>query len=305
MYHGIINIYKEKGFTSHDVVAVLRGILKQKKIGHTGTLDPEATGVLPVCLGKGTKVAGLLTDKNKAYRTTFLLGQETDTQDHTGTVINEAPWSHVTEDLIQQAIAKFTGPIDQVPPMYSALKVNGKKLVDLAREGITVERKSRSIVIHAIEDVVIDLPRISMTVKCSKGTYIRTLVRDIAEALETCGHMIALERLVSGPFDLSDALTLDEVKDLVAEGTVNEVIASIDSMFSELEQVVIGLDFYNLLDNGNKLPEESFVKSVDLVDQKQFNVYNEERDYMGIYEWNHKDQLLVPIKFFSIRQERD
>ncbi len=305
MYHGIINIYKEKGFTSHDVVAVLRGILKQKKIGHTGTLDPEATGVLPVCLGKGTKVAGLLTDKNKTYRTTFVLGQETDTQDHTGTVTNEASWSHVNDGLIQLVITKFTGPIDQVPPMYSALKVNGKKLVDLAREGITVERKSRSIVIHAIEDVVIDLPRISMTVKCSKGTYIRSLVRDIAEALDTCGHMVELERLMSGSFNLEDALTLDEVKILVADGTIKDVITPVDSMFSELERVVIANGFYNLLDNGNKLPEESFVKSIDLVDQKQFNVYNEEREYMGIYEWNHKDQLLVPIKFFCIRQERD
>ena len=303
MYHGIINIYKEKGYTSHDVVAVLRGVLGQKKIGHTGTLDPEATGVLPVCLGKGTKVAGLLTDKDKAYIVTFKLGQETDTQDHTGSVVNELAWD-VTEKQVLKAIEGFVGPIDQIPPMYSAIKVKGKKLYDLAREGITIERKSRSIVIHEIRDIKIDLPLITMTVQCSKGTYIRTLCRDIAESLGTCGHMTALERIQSGDFTLESALTIEEVKAHVTQGSLHQHLVAVSHMFDQYEGLVIKENFYKLLDNGNKLPEESFVEKVVVLDGKRFNVYNGERDYIGIYEWNATKALLVPIKLFFIRRER-
>ena len=144
---GLINVYKERGFTSHDVVAKLRGILKQKKIGHTGTLDPEAEGVLPVCLGKATKVCELLTDKDKTYQAVLLLGMETDTQDTTGTVTARAPVTASEED-VREAVQSFTGSYDQIPPMYSALKINGKKLHDLARAGKEVERKARTVQIH-------------------------------------------------------------------------------------------------------------------------------------------------------------
>lgn len=303
MYHGIINIYKEKGYTSHDVVAVLRGILGQKKIGHTGTLDPEATGVLPVCLGKGTKVAGLLTDKDKVYRVTFKLGQETDTQDHTGTVINEMSYD-VTNEQVLAAIELFVGPIEQIPPMYSALKVNGKKLYELAREGKSIERKSRSIVVHEINEIQVTLPSITMTVHCSKGTYIRTLCRDIAESLGTCGHMTALERTQSGNFTLESALTLAQVKVYKDLGSIREHLVPIDHMFGHFTTIVIKESYYKLLDNGNKLPKQSFTEEVDLLDGQRFNVYNGERDYIGIFEWNATKALLVPIKIFFIRQER-
>lgn len=304
MYHGIINVYKEKGYTSHDVVAILRGVLKQKKIGHTGTLDPEATGVLPICLGKGTKVAGMLTDKDKTYRTSFILGQETDTQDHTGAVVNELAWD-VTEKQVMDTLASFTGPIDQVPPMYSAVKVNGRKLYDLAREGKTVERKSRSIVIHNIKDVTIDLPMISMTVQCSKGTYIRTLCRDIAEHMGTCGHMTSLERVQSGSFLLETAKSLDEIKEYTAEGSIQAYIIPVDWMFADYDSVIINKSYDKLLENGNKMPEQSFVTAIDKVDSRRYNVYNEEGDYMGLYEWNDSKQLLVPIKLFFIRKRED
>ncbi len=303
MYHGIINIYKEKGYTSHDVVAVLRRILNQKKIGHTGTLDPEATGVLPVCLGRGTKVAGMLTDKDKAYRTTFLLGEETDTQDHTGTVIKTMPWQ-VEEDQVVNIINGFVGPIEQVPPMYSAIKVDGRKLYDYAREGIEVKRKVRNVVIHTIEDVQIDLPRISMTVQCSKGTYIRTLCRDIAEALGTCGHMVALERLQSGMFKLQTAVTLDAVREAIEDNRISDFITAVDEFFCDLEALVIKDGFKKMMDNGNKLPSESFVRENEPVDGERFNVYNGLRDYMGVYEWNGHQKLLVPITFFNIPKER-
>ena len=148
--NGILNVYKEPGFTSHDVVAKLRGICKQKKIGHTGTLDPEASGVLPVCLGNATKLCDLLTDKDKEYRAVLLLGVETDTQDTTGQILAEKEVNAGEED-VRSAILSFVGPYDQIPPMYSALKVNGQKLCDLARKGQVVERKSRRITIHSIE----------------------------------------------------------------------------------------------------------------------------------------------------------
>ena len=172
--NGIINVYKEKGYTSHDVIAKLRGICHQKKIGHTGTLDPDAQGVLPVCLGSATKVCGMLTDQDKVYEAVLLLGVETDTQDSSGTILRKAEVTS-SEAQIRQVISLFTGSIQQVPPMYSALKVNGKKLCDLAREGIEVERTPRQIQIYQIEILNICLPRVHLRVHCSKGTYIRTL----------------------------------------------------------------------------------------------------------------------------------
>ena len=187
MIHGILNVYKEQGYTSHDVVAKLRGITKQKKIGHTGTLDPDAEGVLPICLGSATKICSLLTDRSKTYRTVLLLGQTTDTQDVSGNCLESRSVSHLTESQVKEAILKFEGEYEQVPPMYSALKVNGKKLYELAREGKTVERSARKVVIHDIKIEKIELPRVWMEVSCSKGTYIRTLCNDIGGVLGTGG----------------------------------------------------------------------------------------------------------------------
>ena len=178
MKSGIINVYKEKGFTSFDVVAKLRGILRTKKIGHTGTLDPDAEGVLPVCIGRATKVCDILTDKDKIYEAVMLLGVETDTQDTSGEVLKELPVTS-SEDEVKAATLSFVGEYAQVPPMYSALKVDGKKLYELAREGKTVERKARNVEILSIEILEVNLPRVRMVVHCTKGTYIRTLCHDI------------------------------------------------------------------------------------------------------------------------------
>ena len=182
MYNGIINVYKESGFTSHDVVAKLRGILHQKKIGHTGTIDPEATGVLPVCLGNATRLCDMITDKSKEYRAVLLLGISTDTEDATGKILSRKA-VNVTAKDIEKTINSFVGKYNQVPPMYSALKVNGQKLCDLARKGVEIERKPREVFIYDIIIEKIDIPEVTMTVKCSKGTYIRSLCRDIGEKL--------------------------------------------------------------------------------------------------------------------------
>ena len=218
MINGILNIYKEKGYTSHDVVARLRGIVGQKKIGHTGTLDPDAEGVLPVCLGRATKVCDLLTDKDKTYETVLLLGKTTDTQDITGTVLSERSPDGVTEDEVLDCIRHFIGEYDQIPPMYSALKVGGKKLYELAREGKTVERKSRRVMIYDIRIKEICLPRIRMEVECSKGTYIRTLCHDIGESLGVGGCMESLLRTRVGRFCLEESLRLADVEDHAKNG---------------------------------------------------------------------------------------
>ena len=183
MIHGVLNVYKGKGYTSHDVVAKLRGITGQKKIGHTGTLDPDATGVLPVCLGKATKLCDMLTDKDKTYEAVLLLGVSTDTQDAGGEVLGTSDTAGLGEKEVREAIQSFVGGYDQVPPMYSALKVGGKRLYELAREGKVVERKARPVDIYQIRVLKMDLPRVWMEVSCSKGTYIRTLCHDIGEKL--------------------------------------------------------------------------------------------------------------------------
>ena len=224
MIHGIINVYKEKGFTSHDVVAKLRGIVGQKKIGHTGTLDPDATGVLPVCLGKATKLCDLLTDKNKTYEAVLLLGKTTDTQDITGEVLEEKSTEALTEEKVREAIEGFIGDYEQIPPMYSALKVNGKKLYELAREGKVIERKARPVKILDIQILEIDLPKVRMEVSCSKGTYIRTLCHDIGEKLGCGGCMESLIRTRVSTFRIEDAKTLDEIEALKQEGKLAELL---------------------------------------------------------------------------------
>lgn len=228
MIHGIINVYKEKGFTSHDVVAKLRGIVGQKKIGHTGTLDPDATGVLPVCLGKATKLCDLLTDKNKTYEAVLLLGKTTDTQDITGEVLEEKSTEALTEEKVREAIEGFIGDYEQIPPMYSALKVNGKKLYELAREGKVIERKARPVKILDIQILEIDLPKVRMEVSCSKGTYIRTLCHDIGEKLGCGGCMESLIRTRVSTFRIEDAKTLDEIETLKQEGKLAELLVPIE-----------------------------------------------------------------------------
>lgn len=257
MIHGIINIYKEPGYTSHDVVAKLRGILKQKKIGHTGTLDPAAEGVLPVCLGKGTKLCDMMTDKRKTYRAVMLLGIETDTQDTTGTVLRQSSTGELTEEQVRQAALGFIGHYEQIPPMYSALKVNGKKLYELARQGKEVERKARPVEIYSLEIEKIELPRVTMSINCSKGTYIRTLCYDIGRVLGCGGCMEKLVRTKVDRFEITESLRLDEVEALTASGRLEEKVVPVDQMFSSLPEFVSeGEELDRLLHNGNFFPRE-------------------------------------------------
>ena len=292
---GIINIYKEAGYTSHDVVAKLRGILHQKKIGHTGTLDPDAVGVLPVCLGKATKLCDMLTEKDKQYRTVMQLGIETDTQDISGTITAEHPVD-VSEEQVCQAIMDFVGEYDQLPPMYSALKKNGKKLYELAREGIVVERETRRITIHEIEIEKIGLPYVTMLVDCSKGTYIRTLCHDIGQRLGCGAAMAQLVRTRSGMFSLEDAVTLKQTEELRDAGTLGEHILPVKQILSYLPAFIRGKDHEKALMNGNQL-KSGWGRAPQGMAETMM-VLDSEENLIGVYEWKKDTGMLHPKKMF-------
>lgn len=294
MYHGIINVYKEKGYTSHDVVAKLRGITKQKKIGHTGTLDPDAEGVLPVCLGCATKVCDLLTDRDKVYRTVLLLGRDTDTQDISGTVLKEKAVEGLTEEQVIQSVKSFIGEYAQIPPMYSAIKINGKKLYELAREGKTVERKARNVTIHDIRILKIDLPRIEMEVFCSKGTYIRTLCHDIGEKLGFGGCMEKLLRTKVGNFWLEDSIRLSEIEEKRNLNVLQEIIMPVDSVFDQFPKVQIGADLEKKLQNGNPFQ----IKQEAAEDGQKVRVYDSNGHFAAVYQYVEKEKCFRPVKMF-------
>lgn len=296
MINGIVNIYKEKGYTSHDVVAVLRKVVGQKKIGHTGTLDPDATGVLPVCLGRATKVCELLTDHDKTYKALLLLGKTTDTQDISGEVLEERDPGDLTEEEVRSCIESFIGEYDQIPPMYSALKVNGKKLYELAREGKTVERKSRKVQIHGIRILEMNLPHVRMEVDCSKGTYIRTLCHDIGEKLQVGGCMEELERTKVGRFLKEDAVTLDEVRQKMEQGEGAELFTPLDQIFAELPAVTVTDAKAWMSYNGNDLPERFLLEKEAWTDGQEVRVYDSRKNFIGLYQYR------APKKLFHIKK---
>ena len=296
MVNGIINVYKEKGYTSFDVVAKMRGIFGQKKIGHTGTLDPDAQGVLPVCLGKATKVCDLLTDKDKVYKATMLLGIQTDTLDISGKVCNKAV-VNVTKQQVRDVISTFVGTIEQVPPMYSALKVNGKKLYELAREGKTIERKARKVSIYDITIDEICLPEVVMTVSCSKGTYIRSLCDDIGTKLGCYGCMKDLLRTKVACFDIGDAYKISEIEKLK-----ESIVLPVDMLFENIPAVNTVLMAQKLIENGNRIPAEMINadgnKQRKYDDEGRYRIYNPEDSFVGIYTYKAETDDFKPVKIF-------
>ncbi len=274
MQSGIININKEAGFTSFDVVAKLRGILHIKKIGHTGTLDPQATGVLPICIGKATKVCSLLTDTDKTYTATMLLGQSTDTYDVFGNVTEKREVTTTPEE-VQRVIDSFVGETEQIPPMYSAIKINGKKLYELARQGKVVERKPRRVTIYNEETLSIELPRVKFKVDCSKGTYIRSLCNDIGNELGTLGCMEELVRNRVGNFRLEDSYKISDIEKMMSEGTIGDAIIPIDKVFEKHPKRCVVDTATKLCINGAKL------KGSDLV-ETNLNEFIQVSDTIGL-----------------------
>ena len=283
MINGILNIYKEKGYTSHDVVARLRRIAGQKKIGHTGTLDPDAEGVLPVCLGRATKVCDMLTDRDKTYEAVLLLGKTTDTQDISGTVLSECSTEDLDPERAAECILGFVGEYDQVPPMYSALKVNGRKLSELAREGKTVERKSRRVVIRSIRILEMELPRVRMEVTCSKGTYIRTLCQDIGEQLGVGGCMESLLRTRVGRFRVEESIRLDAVAEAADEGRLKELVIPLDTMFEDCRKIVIDGRWASMAYNGNFFQKKHLTERGDFLPGERCRVYDTKGRFIAVY----------------------
>lgn len=280
--NGILCINKPEGFTSFDVVAKLRGILRTKKIGHAGTLDPMATGVLPVFVGNATKACDIMPDSSKAYRASFRLGQQTDTQDSTGNIIRTSEVNCSKADVIS-VLPDFTGDIMQIPPMYSAVSVNGKRLYELARQGIEVERKPRRITVSSLilEEFSENTGEGVFYVECSKGTYIRTLINDIGELLGCGGIMTALVRTVSNGFSLSDSVTLDEVQKYADEGRAGELFMPVECVFEEFPSVCLDKRCTELYRNGVKL----FAEKINIPDSDEsvrYRVFSYEKKFMGL-----------------------
>ncbi len=247
---GVLVVNKEADWTSHDVVAKVRGLLGRIKVGHAGTLDPAATGVLPVLVGRATRVAEYLMEWDKEYRAVLRLGDTTDTQDATGKVLARTDASEIRGETIQETIARFRGPQWQVPPMYSAVKVGGRPLYKAARAGETVERAERQIVVHALDVLAIDGRDVVLNVVCSKGTYIRTLCADIGQALGVGGHLYSLERRRVGPLSIDQALTIDQIASQAAIGTLQRQLVPLSQALEQLPVFVVSDEQVRLVLHG-------------------------------------------------------
>ncbi len=258
--NGILNFLKPPGMTSHDAVAVVRRVLWTKKVGHTGTLDPQAAGVLPICVGQATRIVELLQEDRKTYRAELTLGITTDTQDRWGTVLTEQPVS-VSPEQLAEALERFTGEISQVPPMFSALKVDGQKLYDLARKGIEVEREARLRTIHGIHLIRFDGQKALFDVVCSKGTYIRTLCHDIGQYLGCGGTMSFLLRTATGAFTIERSITLEELKACESPEAGAKWLVSIDDAFAGIPRLDLGEEWLKMIKNGVAANFARFLKN--------------------------------------------
>ena len=288
--NGVININKPLGITSHDVVYKLRKILSIKKIGHTGTLDPDAEGVLPMCIGRATKAADMLTAQDKQYIARVTLGTATDTLDSSGNVTQTAE-VNVTDTDILNTVAEFVGEIEQIPPMFSAIKVNGKKLYELARKGEEIERKPRIVNIDKIEVLNIDLEKkcFTMKVDCSKGTYIRTLCDDIGRSLGCFAHMSGLKRTRSGRFDIVRSYTVEQVEEMYSNGDMS-FMTPIDKIFDEYDKLILTSRKAKKMCNGTQVA----VQGVE--DGKIYRVYDELGNFLTISK--AEDGVMKILKTF-------
>lgn len=287
---GILNIYKPVGITSFDVVRKIKKLTGIKKIGHTGTLDPLASGVLPVCIGKATKIVDYIMSDFKIYETELKLGITTDTYDREGKVLSNKTVNVSKEDIIS-TINSFKGDILQVPPMYSAIKVQGKKLYELARNGIEIEREARPVTIYGIEILNTYIPYVSFRVKCSKGTYIRSLCYDVGEKLSCGATMWKLERAQSGSFHKDNSLILEDLN----EGNIEDYLIPIDEALGNYDELVIDPNAEKLLCNGVRVGDKRLLTNIEL--NKQYKIYSNDGRFLGLAMRNFKglkmEKLLI------------
>lgn len=279
--NGVLNIFKPKGMSSFDAVRVVKKVAGTGKVGHTGTLDPEATGVLPICIGKATKIIDYIMDSEKVYEVTLKLGIRTTTYDLEGEVLEERDPSHLTEEEILNAINSFKGEYSQIPPMYSALKQNGVRLYELARKGIEVERKGRLVNIYNLEDIKINNPYISMKVTCSKGTYIRSLCYDIGEKLGVFATMTQLNRAKTSVFSQEKSININEL----TKENINDYILSMEEALEKYDKIIVNKKYVKLLVNGVRVADGRFTKD-KVINNKLYRVYDDENNFIGLGEGN-------------------
>lgn len=279
--NGVLNIFKPKGMSSFDAVRVVKKVAGTGKVGHTGTLDPEATGVLPICIGRATKIIDYIMDSEKVYEVTLKLGIRTTTYDLEGEVLEERDPSHSTEEEILNSINSFKGEYSQIPPMYSALKQNGVRLYELARKGIEVERKGRLVNIYNLEDIKINNPYISMKVTCSKGTYIRSLCYDIGEKLGVFATMTQLNRAKTSVFSQEKSININEL----TKENINDYILSMEEALEKYDKIVVNKKYVKLLVNGVRVADGRFTKD-KVINNKLYRVYDDENNFIGLGERN-------------------
>ncbi|MBQ6550139.1 MAG: tRNA pseudouridine(55) synthase TruB [Lachnospiraceae bacterium] len=294
---GILIINKEQGYTSFDVVAVLRKVFGQKRIGHGGTLDPMAEGVLPVFLGSATGLMNFLGEADKCYEAGILLGKETDTEDIWGNVLREAP-VNVTEEEVRAAVKSFEGVYSQVPPMYSAKKRDGKKLYELAREGVTVEREAVPVSIRSIGLIKADLPEFRIRVVCSKGTYIRSLARDIGKKLGTGACMTSLLRVSHGGFSLDVSHTVPEVREAKENGALSDLVIPLDEVLSAYPKLFMTELTDKLLMNGNRIPEDVLKLSESPENGALYRAYLSDGRFAALYRYSAENGCFRAEKMF-------
>lgn len=300
---GIINIMKPAGITSHDVVDVVRRKFKLKKVGHTGTLDPAATGVLPICVGRATKIAQYITGADKAYRAEITLGISTDTLDAEGTVLKTIDAAAITEDLFKVALSSFKGDIEQIPPMASAIKIGGKKLYELQRQGQEIERPARSVTIYDLKLVKSTgwgtaHPRALLDIKCSKGTYIRTICQDIGNKLGVGAHMSSLVRTAVGNFKLAEAITLAGLEKLTVP---TDVLISVDTALDQYAVVLMHHQAVKSVLSGAKLYPPGVLNMPDKLQAGQLVRLKDQQQLIALAEVQMEQQPELRVVFKPIR----
>lgn len=300
MYNGVVNVYKEQDYTSFDVVAKLRGVFGQKKIGHTGTLDPMAEGVLPIVLGCATKLSELITSEDKEYDGVLRLGIKTDTDDITGKIIAEGQPFALEQDIIG-AFQGFQGKLMQIPPIYSAIKKDGKKLYEYARQGQEIELEPRPVEIFKLDIQKIEMPDVHFHVKCSKGTYIRSLCRDIGDELGCYGTLAALRRTETCGFRMEDGLKISDLQRLKEEGRLESAVLPIDSLLSDSPKAEIRNGAEKLLVNGNKLSEDMLISDEpeDALHAAPYIRIYSDKELSALYKYNSETGCYKCFKYLQ------
>ncbi|MFI3210275.1 MAG: tRNA pseudouridine(55) synthase TruB [Peptostreptococcaceae bacterium] len=290
----IVSIIKPNGMTSHDVVSVVRKTLNMKKVGHTGTLDPDASGVLPICLGKATKVSELILNKDKAYICELTLGLITDTYDTSGEILERCEDFELTKEQIKEAFKTQLGEIDQFPPIYSALKVNGRKMCDLARSGKAdqIELKSRRINIKKLDILSINKDKVSFYVECSKGTYVRSICYDIGKILGVGGCMSNLIRVKSGKFNMDNSISIEDLKKHKEENTLDKYIYDIEFVLSDFNTLVLHENAVRYYKNGGSILDDRFIEKTFNDNDEIVRVYDNEKNFIGSGKLLRKDNTI-------------